>query len=114
MKPIRNFEQYCRDLDSRFLASCKNPPVTQEGWIMRGNVRGYDRAFSSRANRCTAPGCGYPIKDADNFYITAVGSVCDLCWAMYMAVKMKLWFIDAQAEADKDKKKKDFGKGFGI
>jgi hypothetical protein len=108
-KPGKDFNEYCRDLDSRFLASCKNPPLTQESWIIRQNVRGYDLVFLSRTNHCSAPGCGYPIKDADNFYITSVGSVCDLCWAMYMAVKMKLWFLDAQAEADKKKKK-----GFGI
>lgn len=73
---------------------------------MRRNTWGYDMAFSFRANRCTAPGCGYPIKDADNYYVAGTGSVCDVCWAMFMAVKMRLWFVEAQREADEKKKRK--------
>jgi hypothetical protein len=100
------FEQYCLDVDERYAEWLHKPSICREDWLMHRNTRGYDATFSRLANRCMAPGCQYPIKDADNYYVMGTGSVCDVCWAMYMAVKMRLFFIDAQREADEIKKRK--------
>jgi hypothetical protein len=106
----QDFDRFIFDLDTRFTVWSKQLPKTNDGRIMKSNAANFDMAFSFLTNQCKAPGCRYPLRDADNYYILDVGDVCNLCYAMYSAVKARLWFVEAQRlENEANRRPKGFG-----
>lgn len=94
------FQAWAARLEFGFDAWRKRVPNDLDTWVLRNNARQWDRMFSSLQHRCQAPGCRYPVRDAESYHLIGVGNVCNLCHYMYMIVHSKAYFVAAQQQDD--------------
>jgi hypothetical protein len=101
-----DFETWAARLEFRFDDWRRRTASNLETWVAHNNARGWDRMFSSLQHRCQAPGCRYPVRDAESYHIIGVGNVCNLCHYMYMLVHSKAYFVACQQQDDNYRGKK--------
>lgn len=93
----KDFIRWVFELEIKFKDAEKKFPRDLDTWLLQSNVRGYDRIFEQLPNRCSAPGCGYPIRDTtENFRVVLYGDVCNLCYQMYQAALIRPGLVEAQ------------------
>jgi hypothetical protein len=100
-----DFSTWAAHLDFGYDAWRKKTAADLETWVARNNARGWDRVFHGLRDRCQAPGCRYPLRDAESYHLIGVGNVCNLCHYMYMIVHSKAFFVAAQQQDDEAKRK---------
>ena len=100
-----NFRTWAYRTDESFYHWINFIPEDWESCVIRNNVRSYDRLFTHLKNRCAAPGCGYPLRDVDNFKLPFIGDVCNLCFDVYSAVQRYVFFVNAHREWEEIQKK---------
>jgi hypothetical protein len=106
-KFLRNdINNFIFDLETRFETWRTRNPITLEDHLTKVNAQGYQAVFSKLEKFCAAPGCGYPLRYADNFQILNLGEVCYLCYCMHKIVNQKPYFVNAQREYEENKRKK--------
>lgn len=107
MQNSDEFSTWAARLEFSFEAWRKRVADDLETWVARNNSRGWDRAFASLKDECHAPGCRYPIRDAESYHVIGVGNVCNLCYYLYMLVHSKAYFVALQQQDDSRQKKDD-------
>jgi hypothetical protein len=98
--------------EEKFLVWKNSQPRTQEEYFTKRNAQRYDQGFRGMRNSCAAPGCGYPLRELNNFRVAFVGDVCGLCYDMYTAVYGRVFFTKAQREDQEKKKGRPWDDGF--
>lgn len=83
----------------------KHKNLDLDGWIIRNNVKGWDKMFQNLRYRCQAPGCGYPLRQEDCYHIVNFGNVCNLCHYLYNLVSARAFFIAAHQQDEELGKK---------
>jgi hypothetical protein len=100
-----DFSTWAARLEFSFDAWRKKTGDSLETWVARNNARGWDRVFAGLQHQCQAPGCRYPLRDAESYHLIGIGNVCNLCHYMYMIVHSKAFFVAAHQQDEEANRK---------
>ena len=99
------FDLWVAKLEFSYDAWSRKKPVDLEEWILKSNLRGWDKIFSLIRHKCQAPHCHYPLRENECYHILGVGNVCNLCHYMHTIVREKPFFVHAQQQDDERKRR---------
>jgi hypothetical protein len=74
----------------------------EEGRTVDKNVIHLAEICGTTIRKCGNPACGYPLSGLQEYAdAMSFGKVCDLCHAMFWAVKQRIFFVKAHEEEEK-------------
>jgi hypothetical protein len=103
---VEDFDTWAARLEFGFDAWRRLVGEDLHDYMIRNNIRAWDRKFNQMSSRCSAPGCNYPINEADSYHVNGYGSVCNLCHYLYSLVASRAYWVALQQAADEERKRK--------
>lgn len=95
----REFQEWTISIEKRFFDWSWRSPSSQDVYILRNNVKSYDRTFRGLPDLCRVPDCRFPLrKDGGQERLPVIGDVCNLCYFMYHLLSPKVYWVGIHDE----------------